>query len=75
MDHGIQSAAFQPIRQFGRRHNVRELPLGEIAPFAVVAEHVADDHVGTTRVVQRGHEVRSDKTGAPGHQQHSLTLP
>jgi hypothetical protein len=75
MDNGIQSAALQPIRQFRRRHDVRKLALGEIAPFAVMAEHVANRHIGAARPVQRGHDVRSDKTGAPGHQQHSLTLP
>ena len=62
----------QPVHQFGRRHDVRELALGEIAPFAVVAEQVADRHVGPARVIQRGHDVRSDKTGATGHQQHDI---
>ena len=65
------AAAAQPVHQFGRRDQVGQLPLGEIAPFAVMTEHVADRHVGAAGVIQRGHDVRSDKTGAPGHQQHA----
>ena len=75
MDDGIQPAAFEPVLQFGRRHDVRELALGEIAPFAVMAEHVANGDIRAAGVVQRGDDVRSDKTGSTGHQQHSLTLP
>ena len=58
-----------------RRHDIGELALGEIAPFAVMAEHVANGDVGAAGVIQRGHDVRSDKTGAPGHQQHSAPCP
>ncbi len=54
-----------------RRHEVGELPLGEIAPLAVVAEVVADGHIRPARVVQRGDHVRSDKPGPAGHQQHA----
>ena len=72
MDDGVEPAAVQPVRQFARRHDVGELALGEIAPFAVMAEHVADDDVGAARLVERGHDIRSDKTGAPGHQQHDV---
>ena len=75
MDDGVEPAALQPVRQFGRRHDVGELALGEIAPFAVMAEHVADRDVGAAGVIQRGHDVRSDKTGATGHQQHDVSLP
>ena len=75
MDDGIEPAAVQPGRQFRRRHDVGKLALGEVAPFAVMAEQVADRDVGAAGVVQRGHDVRSDKTGAPGHQQHSAALP
>ena len=75
MDDGVEPAAVQPGRQFGRRHDVGELALGEVAPFAVVAEQVANRDVGAARVIQRGHDVRSDKTGAPGHQQHEMSLP
>ena len=72
MDDRVEPAALQPVHQFGGRHDVGKLPLGEIAPFAVMAEQVADRHVATARVIQRGHDVRSDKTGAPGHQQHDI---
>ena len=75
MDDGIEPAALQPGQQFGRRHDVGELALGEVAPFAVMAEQVADGDIGAAGVVQRGHDVRSDKTGAAGHQQHDVSLP
>ncbi len=75
MDDGVEPAAVQPVRQLRRRYDVRELALGEIAPFAVVAEHIAHGDIGAAGVVQRGHDVRSDKTGAPGHQQHSTSCP
>ena len=66
---------FEPVHQFRRRHEVGELALGEIAPFAVMAEHVANRDVGAAGVVQRGHDIRSDKTGATGHQQHASPCP
>src|SRR6266581_8114564 len=72
MDDGVEPAALQPFRQVRRRHDVREPALGEIAPFAVMAEHIANRYVGVAGVVQRGHDVRSDKTGATGHQQHDI---
>src|SRR5882672_12624786 len=72
MDDGVEPAALQPFRQLRRRHDVREPALGEIAPFAVMAEQIANRNIGVARVVQRGHNVRSDKTGATGHQQHDI---
>jgi hypothetical protein len=55
--------------------DVRELALGEIAPFAVMAEHIANRHIGAISVIQRGHEIRPDKTGAAGHKQHDIPCP
>ncbi len=75
MDHGIETAAVQPGRQFGWRYDVRELPLSEIAPFAAMAEQVANSHVRAAGLIESGHEVRPDKTGTTGHQQHSLPYP
>ena len=40
-----------------------------------MAEHIANGDIGAARVIQRGHDVRSDKTGATGHQQHSCPAP
>ena len=58
MDDGVEpAAAIQPRRQFGRRHDVGQLALGEIAPFAVMAEQVADRHVAAARIIQRSHDV------------------
>jgi hypothetical protein len=37
-----------------------------------MAEEVTDRHVATTRIIQRSHDIRSDKTGASGHQQHDI---
>jgi hypothetical protein len=51
------------------------LALGKIAPFAVMAKLIANGYVGPTRLVQRGHDIRPDKTGATGHQQHCLPCP
>src|SRR5882724_9542433 len=40
-----------------------------------MAERVANDDVGAAGVIQRRHDIRSDKTGAAGHQQHSIPCP
>ena len=45
MDHGLQPAALQPVHQLRGRHEIGKLALGQIAPFAVMAEHVAHRHV------------------------------
>ncbi len=71
MDHRVEAAAIQPRGQFGRRHDVGELAFGEVAPFAAVAQEVAYGHIRTARLVERGHDIRPDKTGPTGHQQHS----
>ena len=75
MDDRIEPAAFQPVREFVGWNDVHELALGQIAPFAVPAEQVAHHHIGAAGVVQRGHDIRSDKTGAAGHQQHTNPCP
>jgi hypothetical protein len=75
MDHGVELARFEPVGELRRRHDVGELPFGEVAPLAVMPQHVAYDHVAAAGVIQRGHDIRSDKTGAPGHQQHACPCP
>src|SRR5689334_22366614 len=75
MNHGVEVAPAQPRHQFGGRHEIGELPLGEIAPFATMAKHVADHDIRAAGIVERGHNVRSNKTGAAGHQQHSNPYP
>src|SRR5712672_1322407 len=37
-----------------------------------MAEQIANRYIGVAGVVQRGHDVRSDKTGATGHQEHDI---
>ena len=66
---------FSQSGKFGRRHEIRKLPLGEIAPFAVMAKQVANRDIGAAGIVQRGHQIRSDKTGPAGHQQHAVPCP
>ena len=75
VDDRIQPAAVQPGGQFGRRHDVGELALGEVAPFVAVAEQVTHNDVRAARLVERGHDIRSDKTGPTGHQQHAAPYP
>ena len=58
--------------QVGRRHDVGELALLQIAPLAVGAEHVVDDDVGAAGLVEARDDVRPDKPGPAGHQQHPL---
>src|ERR1700675_4712354 len=64
----IMASSRRPFTQSGSCA-VGELALGEIAPFSVMAKQIANGDIGAARVIQRGHDVRSDKTGAPGHQQ------
>src|SRR5260370_40492102 len=40
-----------------------------------MAEHVADGDIGAAGIVERGHDIRPDKTGATGHQQHDTPCP
>src|SRR5262249_48174952 len=72
MDHGIKPSAPEPIRQFGRRNDVGELTFSQVMPFAIVPEQIAHRDIRATGVVKRGYNIRSDKTGAAGHQQHSV---
>ncbi|MHC2668936.1 hypothetical protein ACVI1J_001099 [Bradyrhizobium diazoefficiens] len=71
MDHGVEPAAVQPVGQLGRGDDIHKLALGEIAPLAVGAEEITDGDVAAAGVVQRSHDIRPDKTGSAGHQQHS----
>ena len=75
MDNRVKPAALQPVHHLRRRHDIGELAFGEVAPFAVMAEHVAHSDVGAARVIERGHDIRPDKTGATGHQQHDAPCP
>ena len=70
VDDGVELAAVEPGEQVGGRHHVGQLTLGDIAPLAVGAEHVVDDDVGAARLVEAGHDVRPDKPGPAGDQQH-----
>jgi hypothetical protein len=64
------AVAAEPAHQLGRRHDVGELPLGEVAPLALGAENIAHGDVGAAGIVESGDHVRPDKTGPAGHQQH-----
>ena len=61
----------EPGHQLGRRHQIGDLMLGEVAPFGVVvAEQVVDDDVGGARLVEARHHVRPDEAGPAGDQKH-----
>ncbi|GEC14158.1 hypothetical protein NWI01_00500 [Nitrobacter winogradskyi] len=75
MKDGVEAAASEPTRQFRGRNDIRKLPLGEVAPLAVMSQRIAHNHIASPGVVQRGHEIRSDKAGASGYQQHDVPIP
>ena len=76
VDDGVELAAVEPVHQFGRRHQVGDLALGQIAPFGVVvAEQVVDHDVGRARLVEAGDHVRPDETGPAGDQKHAYPRP
>ena len=67
MDDGVELAAVEPAHQFGRRHDVGDLALGEIAPFGVVlAEHVVHHDIAGAGLVEASDHVRADEAGPPG---------
>src|SRR6185437_5258948 len=72
MDQSIEPPPLQPIVEFSRRHEIGELALGQIAPFSVLTEQIANRDVGAAGVIEGGHDIRPDKAGAAGHQQHSV---
>src|SRR5689334_13626325 len=70
MNDGIELSPFEPLPQFRRRHEVGNLAAGQIAPFVLAAENVADRDIAASGLVEVGDHVRSDKPGAAGDQQH-----
>ncbi len=68
MDHGLELPALQPREQLGRRNDIGELALGEVMPFALGAQHIADHDVEAPGIVQRRDNIGPDKTGSTGHQ-------
>jgi hypothetical protein len=75
MNEGVEMPPLQPALEFCRRHESRDLALGEVSPLALIAEEVADGHVSPARVIERVHHIRPDKAGTAGHQQHSIPRP
>ncbi|GAA0007861.1 hypothetical protein BRDID11002_78670 [Bradyrhizobium diazoefficiens] len=70
----ITASSLRPFSQSGSSaggDDIHKLALGEIAPLAVGAEEITDGDVAAAGVVQRSHDIRPDKTGSGGHQQHS----
>jgi hypothetical protein len=70
MDDGIELSAVEPAEQVGRRHHIRDLTLGEIAPLAVAAEHVIDGDIGPPGLVQGRDHIRANKPGPACDQKH-----
>ena len=70
MHHRVELATIEPARQVRRRNEFGELAAGEVAPFAVIAETVADGDVRAPGLVEARDHVRSDEAGPAGDQQH-----
>ena len=60
MNDGIKLSPFEPLPQFRRRHEVGNLAAGQIAPFVLGAENVADRDIGASGLIEVGDHVRSD---------------
>ena len=57
----------QVVEQILRRDDLGELALGDVAPFLIRTEPVADDDLVPAPRLEPRHQVRSDETGAAGH--------
>ena len=71
----MTASSLRPSSQRGqvmRRHEIGELAFLQVPPFAVLAEHVADRDIGAAGLVEAGDDIRSDKSGAAGHQKHRV---
>ncbi len=68
MHHGLELAPVEPTHELTRRHEIGDLPGGEIAPFACTAEEVIDGDIGAPGFIEARDDVRSDKTGRAGDQ-------
>jgi hypothetical protein len=68
-----EMAAVEPAQKIGRRHEIGDLAIGEIAPLTVAAEKVVDGNVGAAGLVEARHHIRSDEPGPAGDQQHRQT--
>ncbi len=64
MNDGLELAAVEPADQLAGRHDVGELPLTEIAPFAGVAEGIVDDNVSAPGLVKAGDQIGTDEPGS-----------
>ena len=81
MDDGVELAAIEPGEQLGRRHDIGELALAEVAPFALAPRTSLTTMSVRPASLRLGDQIRSDEPGPAGDQQHpsprcrSLPLP
>jgi hypothetical protein len=74
MNDGIEASALEPLHQFAGGNHVRQLSLGQVPPFAVMAEDIGHGDIGAAGVIERRYHVRSDETGSSGYQQHEIPI-
>src|SRR5260370_6314658 len=72
MDDGIEPASLQPAEQLAGWHHIGKLALAEIAPFLSGIEGIVDHDVAVAGLVEAGHHVRPDESGAAGDQKHPV---
>ena len=68
MDDRIELAARKPAEQAGRRNEIHDLALLQVAPLAGTAKGVVDGHIEAAGLVHIGDHVRPDETCSAGHQ-------
>ena len=75
MNYSLELARVEPLPKLRRRNEIGNLPAGKIAPFAIAAEHIADRDIGAASLIEARNDVRSDKPGPAGDQQHYALRP
>ena len=69
---GVELAARQPARQIGRRDEIGQPALLQVAPLAFGAEMVAHGDIAMPGLVEARHQVRSDEASPAGDQEHAV---
>ncbi len=74
MDYRIELSSGKPSGEIGRKYKIGNPPLGQIAPLLVGAQRIVDDDVGPAGIVERCDNIRADKAGAAGHEDHAMRI-
>ena len=72
--HGIAGAA-EPFGQPVRRDDLLDRMFGEVGDLGGIVQYVAHDDVGVPALSKGGDEIRADKSGAAGNQDHGQMNP